>query len=321
MPANRLPLPLPPMSGGNVISIGAFDGVHAGHQALAARAAETARRTGGAAILYAFDPHPRAILRPGSEPSRLTTFEDRKALLLSAGADEVRRLEPTRALLALEPREFVREIVRADEAVAFVEGPDFRFGRNRSGTLETLEALGREFGFCVIRSDAVERTLMDYSVVRASSTLVRALLGMGRVADVACVLGRAYHISGVVRAGEGRGRAIGIPTANVESPTVLPADGVYAGIGRTADGKVHAAAINIGLRPTFGGGSRECEVHLLGYSGAIGTYGWNLRVEFHAFLREEMRFSGVEAVVGQIRRDLVRAERHVRPVMAERRCA
>lgn len=307
------------MSGGTVISIGSFDAVHLGHQMLVARARALAGPE-GTALIYAFDPHPSALLRPGTEPARLTTFEDRVRLLHDAGATEVRRLEPTSDLLNQEPREFIHHLVKQDHPRAFVEGCDFCFGRQKSGTIQTMRDLGSEFGFMVDCPEAREAALCDLSLVRVSSTLIRRLLTLGRVADAALLLGRPYHLSGRVTQGDQRGRTIGIPTANLEATTMLPGDGVYAGLAWTPEGERFPAAINIGVRPTFAGRGRTCEVHLAGWKGTIGAYGWNLRVEFHGFVREEMRFSGPAAAAAQIRRDVLRTQQLMSSGM-EQRCA
>ncbi len=307
------------MSGGTVISIGSFDAVHLGHQMLIARARALAG-SDGAVLIYAFDPHPSALLRPGSEPPRLTTFEDRMQLLRQAGVTEVRRLEPTPSLLNQEPREFIQHLVMQHHPTAFVEGCDFRFGRQKSGTISTMRDLGSEFGFKVDCPEAREAALCDLSLVRVSSTLIRRLLTLGRVADAALLLGRPYHLSGRVTRGDQRGRTIGIPTANLETATMLPGDGVYAGVAWTPDGQRFPAAINIGVRPTFAARGRTCEVHLVGWQGPIGAYGWNLRVEFHAFVREEMRFSGPATAAAQIKRDIHRIQELMNPGM-EQRCA
>lgn len=294
-----------------VLTIGVFDGVHRGHRALVERAREFADGHGGGAsvLAMAFDPSPRAVLVPGSEPARLTTFEQRADLLLEAGADEVMRLEPTAELLALTPERFVDEVLLPLRPVAVVEGSDFRFGAKRAGDVSTLERLGRERGFAVEVVGPVEVDLCDQSVVAASSSRVRWLLERGRVADAGCVLGRAYEMAGEVVGGDQRGRTIGFPTANLRSETMPPGDGVYACVATLEDGRTIPAAVNVGERPTFDGVERRVEAHLIGFTpdGASPEYGWTLRLAFVSRLRDQVRFGRVEALAAQLSRDVARA--------------
>jgi riboflavin kinase / FMN adenylyltransferase len=300
----------------SVITIGNFDGVHLGHAALVARARSIAESAGNGArvVAMAFDPHPLTMLRPEEAPARLTTFEQRAALLGREGADEVVRLEPTGNLLGLDPEEFVQGVVRDLEPVAFVEGMDFRFGRGRAGDVRLLAELGRQLGFVVEAVDPpVEVTLSDHTVVRASSRLTRWLLEHGRVIDAAIVLGRTYEIHGRVVRGEQRGRLIGFPTVNIESACMAPGDGVYGGAATLPDGRRLAAAISVGTKPTFGGTTRAVEAFLLdapteGESGAkriAGTpeYGWPIRLSFEHWIRDQVRFDSVGALLEQMARD------------------
>lgn len=257
----------------------------------------------------AFDPSPRAVLAPGSEPPRLTTFEERADLLLETGADEVMRLVPTPELLGLTPERFVDGVLMPLGPIAVVEGPDFRFGAKRAGEVSTLERLGRDRGFSVEVVGPVEVALCDQSVVTASSSRVRWLLERGRVADAGRVLGRAYEMVGEVVRGDQRGRTIGFPTANLEYDTMPPSDGVYACVATLEDGRSIPAAVNVGERPTFKGVERRVEAHLIGFTPESGSpeYGWTLRLGFVSRLRDQVRFGGVEALTAQLARDVSRA--------------
>lgn len=303
-----------------VITIGTFDGVHLGHTALVRRAvalSEGAGQGGARArvVVLCFDPHPMTKVRPEAAPARLTTLETRKRELLRLGADEVVRLEPTEELLGLAPEEFVRRLVDEYRPAWLVEGADFRFGRGRAGDVGTLAELGKNFGFGVEVVPSVEVALDDHTLVRASSTIVRWLVVQGRVKDAALVVGRPYELSGVVVRGDRRGRTIGYPTANLATECLLPADGVYAGVGVLADGRRFGAAVSVGTRPTFEGVGRRAEAFFLDAPAGgdadviegLPEYGWAMGLEFLAWLREDLRFDSVEGLVAQIDRDCARA--------------
>lgn len=307
-------LPFGPMSGGNVVTIGTFDGVHLGHQALVQRA-RTLAGDDGQVIVRFFDPHPLARLRPDAEPPRITTASQRVALLHEFGADSVICMDPTPELLAMTPDEFIAMIVDEDGPANMVEGPDFQFGKARAGTLDVLDMLADTHGFALDVVPPVIAVLSDHHEVTASSSMVRWLLSLGRVHDAGRLLARPYRISGDVRTGDKRGRTIGVPTANVESDNMLPGNGVYAGLARReGEDECYAAAINIGTRPTF---HRDpvptLEVHLLEYEGPLDDYGWRIEVDVLHFLREELRFSGIDAIKAQIQRDLERTRELVNP--------
>lgn len=257
----------------------------------------------------AFDPPPRAVLAPGSEPPRLTTFEQRADLLLEAGADEVMRLEPTPELLGLTPERFVDEVLLPLGPVAVVEGPDFRFGAKRAGDVATLAELGQSRGFATHVVEPVEVSLNDQTVVTASSSRVRWLLEQGRVADAGRVLGRAYELVGEVVRGDQRGRTIGFPTANVRSEQMPPDEGVYACVATLEDGRAIPCAVNVGERPTFDGTERRVEAHLIEYQRNHDEpeYGWPLRIAFVSRLRDQVRFGGIEQLTAQLSRDVQRA--------------
>jgi riboflavin kinase/FMN adenylyltransferase len=317
------------MAARSVISIGNFDGVHVGHAALL-RHARSLADAGGVAggvrvVALAFDPHPMTILKPAAAPAALMGFSRRAELLRSLGADEVIRLEATPEFLARSAEEFIAAKVEQYRPIAFVEGDDFHFGKGRAGNNRVLAGLGLRFGFEVHVVPPVEVVLSDHTVARASSSLARWLIGHGRARDAAQVLGRSHELHGVVRQGDRRGRTIGFPTANLETADLLPADGVYACVAVLPGGERLAAALNVGTRPTFAGVERRVEAHVIGAaregeSAAIrglAEYGWALRLEVHAWVRDQVRFASIDALTEQLHRDCGRVEAILRdPPMA-----
>ncbi|HVU63213.1 MAG TPA: riboflavin kinase [Phycisphaerales bacterium] len=305
-----------------MVTVGTFDGVHVGHRALVRRARDIAdRRPGARVVALVFDPNPLVVLRPEAAPPLLSTFEQRSAWLKAAGADEVVRLEPTPELLGETPEQFVDRTVASLRPIAFVEGNDFRFGRARAGTNAVLAELGRSRGFQVEVVQPVTAALNDHQIAPARSTTVRWLLSNGRVGDAATVLGRPYELHGVVVQGDRRGRTIGFPTANVRVSTMVPADGVYAAAATLPDGRELPAAVSIGTKPTFGERERAVEAFLLqpGQRGAkwatiagLPEYGWMLRLRLVAWVREQVRFHSLEALLEQMERDCDRCEEIVR---------
>lgn len=315
------------IDGRSVVTIGTFDGAHRGHRSLVERCvaaadrieSETGARPEVAALV--FDPHPMTYVRPEMAPPRLTTFEHRRELLRSFGADRVVRLEPTGSLMSRSPSGFVDWLAEELAPVWIVEGPDFRFGKGRAGDVAALSQLGAALGdgrgFGVEVAPELRVALNDHHVARASSSLVRWLVTHGRMADAALVLGRAYELDGVVTRGDRRGRTIGYPTANVETDGLLPADGVYAGWvdGRDASGvqRRMPAAISVGRKPTFTETARVCEAHVLDAArddvrlAGFEEYGWAIRVSFVGWLRDQVKFEGIEGLLGQMERDCARA--------------
>ncbi len=285
-----------------VISIGNFDGVHLGHQALIGRARELAGA--GQVVAVTFEPHPAVILRPGKAPVRLSGPEQRRELLLEAGADEVRELEPTPQLLDMDAEAFIFKLLEDGGFDAVVEGPDFRFARHRSAGLEELREIGARRGFQVEVIQPRLVTLEDRSEVRVSSSLVRWLLDHGRVVDAARTLGRPYRLAGTVVQGDQRGRTLGFPTANLDHGSqLLPADGVYAGLAHLPSGATRPAAVSIGTKPTFGRSDRIAEVHLIGHDGPVDDYGWTLRVDLKRWLRDQTRFDDIDDLLKRITLD------------------
>ncbi|KAA0216452.1 MAG: bifunctional riboflavin kinase/FAD synthetase [Leptolyngbya sp. PLA3] len=293
------------------VSIGNFDGVHLGHVALM-RAARGQVGPDGRVVAIAFDPHPASVLPGRTAPPPLTTFDRRAALLRQAGADEVVRLEPTLDVLRLHPENFLALVVERFSPGVFVEGQDFRFGRNRFGDITLLQAAGDVMGFSVLTVPSVDVELTDQTIVRASSTLARWLLNHGRIEDVAAVLGRPLRLKGPVQPGDQRGRTIGFPTANVGVTTALPGDGVYAARATLPDGSSRPAAVNIGRRPTFDNTRHLVEACLLDDRARpapldVGLYDWTLELDLLAWLRDQVRFPSLEALTGQLERDCARA--------------
>jgi riboflavin kinase/FMN adenylyltransferase len=302
------------MSPATAITIGNFDGVHLGHAALVA-AARTAVGAAGHVAVLCFDPHPVTVLRPEAYTGRLSTFQQRQAWLRELGADQVIRLSPTREFLSQTPEQFLDTVVREYQPQFIAEGRDFRFGRNRAGSIETLRVHESAHGFRTIVVDDVEAPLVDHSLVRGSSTMIRWLLQHGRVSDAAALLGRPYEIAGRVIRGDQRGRTLGVPTANLDhGDFILPADGIYSGFAQRPDGSCFSAAISVGTKPTFGSNPRVCEAHLIGFVGPLGEYEWPLRISFHRWLRDQLTYSSVEPLIDQLQRDIAAAHVVRRPL-------
>lgn len=289
-----------------VITIGNFDGVHLGHRKIVAHAAARAQEAGAIVKVLTFDPHPASVLRPGHEPLRLTSLQEKCELLRNAGADEVIVLAPTRELLALEPRSFIAKLVADHDPVAFVEGIDFRFGRGRAGDVMMLRTLGNELNFQTILVPDEEVAMSDHLLAPVSSSLIRWLLSHGRVVDASIALGRAFALRGKIVKGDQRGRTLGIPTANLDGASAigfaLPMDGVYAGLAQTSQGITKPAAISIGIKPTFAGKARTIEAHLLDFT--CDLYGQSLTLSVGRWLREQQSFPSLESLKSQLDRDV-----------------
>lgn len=285
---------------GAAVTIGNFDGVHKGHQALIRRTLEVADQAGLESVLVTFDPHPRLVVAPERGHVPLTTRRERMALLGAMGVRHVLELPFTPELAMLEPAEFVRLHLAPLPMRELVVGHDFTLGRGRSGSAEVLRSLGTELGFGVERLDPV---ICADGII--SSTRLRQCVAAGDVWLARRLLGRRYGYDGRVVKGEGRGRVLGFPTANfAPAGTLLPAEGVYATALRV-DGSWHAAVTNIGNNPTFDGKKLTVESFLLDYEGDL--YGKELRLEFAARLRGEKRFAGPEDLTAQIRLDVATA--------------
>jgi riboflavin kinase/FMN adenylyltransferase len=295
------------------VTIGNFDGVHLGHQALILRARELAAAApagDGQTAMVTFDPHPFAILRPDKPLLKLTTPPERLALAAALGVDVGVTHPFTAETARMEAHEFVELLVQNLGMKGLVVGPDFALGRNRSGDIPTLRAFGREFGFEV---EVVAPVEADGRIPRSSA--VRDLLQEGDVETAARLLGRPYAISGEVRLGDQRGRTIGVPTANVAPPAdkLLPANGVYATVARLctpAWAYSFPSVTNIGVRPTVDGFHHRVEAHLLHFPPPElpdNLYGQSLTLDLIARLRGETRFESLDALVAQIQADIRRA--------------
>ena len=289
-----------------VVALGNFDGVHLGHQVVLRRAVEEGSRRGVRVVAATFDPHPRAVLGVGGPPRLLTPLGVRREALVRYGADEVRVIAFDLALSRKSPREFVRDVLVGQiGAEAVVVGENFRFGHKAAGDVRDLAALMKEAGgeaYAVPVRGFGERG-------EISSTRIRALIAEGGVvAEAAALLGRPYVLRGEVVEGDRRGRAIGFPTANVLSDPValVPARGVYAGLARVGEEEeAYVACTNVGLAPTFGRAESRVEAHLLDFEGDL--YGQVVDVGFARRIRDEVRFSGVDELKAQIRRDVEQA--------------
>jgi riboflavin kinase / FMN adenylyltransferase len=301
------------LNGPTFLTIGNFDGLHRGHQALITqlqRAAAEDGRAGACTALMTFEPHPLALFRPDTPLQLLTSSQDRVELAGDLGVD-VGIIHPfNHETAGLSPRDFMQMLVDHLGLAALVVGPDFALGRNRSGTLDVLADLGEELGYRVIVIDPVAH---EGEEVR--SLAVRQHLQTGDVGRAARLLGRPYSVPGVVIPGDRRGRTIGVPTANLEIPAdrMLPADGVYATwtwLGKPEHSRRFASATNVGVRPTVDGRQHRVETHLFDFpppSESGDLYGRELTVQFVEWLRGEERFENLDALVAQIKSDLVRA--------------
>jgi len=288
---------LPDSVRGGAVTIGNFDGVHLGHARIIQHLTETAREMGGAAVVFTFDPHPVRLLRPAEAPPPLT-WTDRKAELLGElGVDVLIAYPTNEALLQLEPEAFFEQIVRnCLGARAMVEGTNFFFGHNRAGTVQRLRELTTSAG---IKLEVVEP--VDIGGQPVSSSRVRQLLAGGNVDLARSMLTRPYRVRGMVTHGAGRGAKIGFPTANLEAiDTLLPGDGVYAGMGHN-DGR-WPAAINVGANPTFGETTRKVEVHLIGCDETL--YGKPLELDFFSRIRDIQPFADVHDLQLQLASDV-----------------
>ena len=296
--------------GRSVITIGEFDGVHLGHQRIISRAAEAGRERGLPVVVITFDPHPDEVIRPGTHPPMLTSSRRRAELLASVGADAVFVLPFTLEFSRLSPDEFV-QLVLVDRlhAAAVVVGENFRFGHKAAGDVPLLANLGEKYEFV---AEGVPLLVAEEGLV--SSSTVRGRLDEGDVAGAAAMLGRPHRVDGVVVRGHQRGRALGFPTANLQTQphTAIPADGVYAGWLLTLDNEGHEterwpAAISVGTNPTFSDVvERTVEAYALDRDD-LDLYGVQAAIEFADRLRGNVRFDSVDSLIEQMRADVAEA--------------
>ncbi|HEX6523710.1 MAG TPA: bifunctional riboflavin kinase/FAD synthetase [Streptosporangiaceae bacterium] len=289
-----------------VATIGVFDGVHRGHQRIVAQAAKTASERRLPVVVITFDPHPDEVVRPGSHPPLLTTLRRLGELLAGMGVDALLVLPFDLEFSKLSPDEFVRVVLSERlHAAAVVVGENFRFGHKAAGDVALLGKLGEKYDFT---AEGVPLQAADG--VTISSSYTRERLAAGDVRGAALALGRPHRVDGVVVRGHRRGRALGFPTANLESPPhmAIPADGVYAGWLLTLglDGSETdrwPAAISVGTNPTFGGEDRSVEAYALDRDD-LDLYGVHAAIEFIGRLRGTVRFDSVEALIEQMRTDV-----------------
>lgn len=287
-----------------VLTLGNFDGVHLGHQAILARATARAESVGGRVAVLTFEPHPLVVLAPERAPAMLQSLHDRLETLRASGVSLTLLQRFTRRFAALEPEAFVTEFLLSRlELAHVVVGDNVKFGRNRAGSSETLRVLGAAHGFGVDVVGPV--TVADD---RVSSSRIRRAVQTGEVERARALIGRPYALRGRVVQGDRRGRLLGFPTANlhVRPGLVLPADGVYA-VEAEVEERRHPGVLNVGVRPTFGGRRRTIEAHLLDFDGDL--YRRWMRLDLVARLRGETAFSGPEALKTAIADDVAHARR------------
>lgn len=288
-----------------MLTIGAYDGVHLGHQAIIREVRRQAAEMGARSVVVTFDRHPASVVRPESAPRLLTDLDQKLELLAATGVDATVLVHFDQEQSNESPQSFVeRVLVGCLGAQRIVVGEDFHFGRQRSGNVTLLRELGAQHDFDVEPLTLVERE--DGVDEPLSSTAIRRALAGGQVEVAAAMLSRPFQARGVVVQGDQRGRTIGFPTANVEVPSAicLPADGVYAGWYIRPDGTRQACAINLGRRPTFYEHADHSllEAHLIDFTDDL--YGEHARVEFTNFLRSERKFDGIDALISQLKHDV-----------------
>jgi len=291
----------PPGWGRSVVTIGMYDGVHRGHQQIITAAVRRARELSLPSVVVSFDPHPSEVVRPGSHPPILTPPARKADLIEELGVDVLCVLPFTREFSRLAADEFVHLVLLERlHVAAVVVGENFRFGHRAAGDVPLLVALGRRFGFT-----AEGVALLSGDDVELSSTYVRACVAAGDMDRASRALGRPHRVEGVVVRGDRRGRDLGYPTANVQSPahTAIPADGVYAG-RLIRSGVELVAAISVGTNPTFSGAERRVEAFVLDFDGDL--YGEHVALEFVHRLRPMLRFDGVEELLVAMNDDVHR---------------
>lgn len=285
----------------SIITLGNFDGLHLGHQELIRMVIRRARETGGLSLVVTFRPHPLKILAPEKCPPLISIYEEKIALFEKLGIDVLVKIPFTREFSDMSPRDFVKDVLCGLlGAKEIYVGYNYRFGRGREGTIESLKELGREFGFSVVEVDQVS---LGGEVI--SSTKIRTLIRDGDVENAARLLGRTYAITGVVIRGDNRGKGLGFPTANIASKhDIIPSNGVYA-VWVYVREKYYNGIANIGMRPTFDKHERAIEVHLFDFNEDL--YGEEISLYFLRKIRDEKKFENADALVRQIHADITSA--------------
>lgn len=294
-----------------VVTIGVFDGIHRGHQALIGKTVEIAKARELPSVVLTFDPHPSEVIRPGSHPAQLTTLRRKAELVEELGVDVFAVLPFTPELMRLSAHEFVHEVlVDRLHAAAVVVGENFTFGAKAAGTVPVLQELGKRFGFVTYGAELQGESGEGHDTpeITFSSTYVRSCIDAGDVAAAAEALGRPHRLEGIVVRGDGRGHDLGYPTANLSTPrfAAVPADGVYAcWFSKSAEpGKRLPAAVSVGTNPTFSGRERTVEAFVLDVDEDF--YGQHVALDFVARLRGQIRFGSSAELVEQIDDDVVR---------------
>ncbi|KAF0134653.1 MAG: riboflavin kinase / FMN adenylyltransferase [Candidatus Saganbacteria bacterium] len=292
-----------------VVALGTFDGVHLGHKRILSDAVSYAKKHGLKSIAVTFNPHPQQIIIPERGLKLLTTLSERKELINALGVDEVITIKFTTGFQKLSYKEFAgKYLVKKIKAAVVFAGYDFAFGHNRSGGVDQLKNLGREFGFKVKIVKPVKETVpagrQEKHIVKSS--LIRNLISRGNFNHAIHLLGHPFQITGRVIHGVGRGGGLGFHTANlkIENHKLLPQHGVY--LGKTLGRK---CVVNIGARPTFGSGSVEIEAHILNFSKNI--YGKKIKLQLYKKIRDEIQFNDVEELKERIRKDIDILKRYV----------
>jgi riboflavin kinase/FMN adenylyltransferase len=286
-----------------VLALGNFDGVHRGHAKILDRLKRVANERGATSVVMTFDPHPPRIVRPDKAPPLLMTKAQKLEAIAAAGISGTAIVRFTQGVSQWDPEMFVQRVLVDWLRVAEVwVGANFLFGRDRAGNFSTLRSLGQVYGFKAEKIDPIR-----YKDFVVSSTRVRRLVGEGRVDEAGALLGHQYYIDGTVMHGDGRGRTIGFPTANLETENeLLPPHGVYATTTTTADGIVRPSITNVGVRPTVDASGRlVVETHVFHFDKDL--YGASVRVGFVQRLRDERAFESVDALKRQIGADCDRA--------------
>ena len=297
---------LPDAARGAVAALGNFDGVHRGHRAVIETACALGRDLDAPCAAAVFSPHPRTVFQPDAPPFALMTDGQRARALKAAGVGAVFHIPFDRAMAAMTPEQFVRDVLAEGLGLkGVVTGADFCFGKDRAGDAEALKALGARYGVTARIADAVK---IDGAPDKISSSTVRAALRDGDARAAAGLLGRPFAIEGVVSQGDQRGRLLGFPTANIALGEYLrPKFGVYAVIAHLPDGRTVPGVANLGSRPTVDGTEARLEAHLFDFEGDL--YGQQLEVELIDFIRPEQKFDGLDALTAQIAADSAMARK------------
>lgn len=304
-----------------VVTIGVFDGVHRGHAELISHAVKAGRSRGVPVVLMTFDPHPMEVVFPGSHPAQLTTLTRRAELVEELGVDVFLVMPFTSDFMKLTPERYIHELLVEDlHVLEVVVGENFTFGKKAAGNVEMLRKAGERLGFAVESMSLVTENLDPEhrdERVTFSSTYIRSCVDAGDVVAAAEALGRPHRVEGVVVRGDGRGRVLGFPTANVAPPmySAIPADGVYAAwftvlghgpvMGTVTPGERYQAAVSVGTNPTFSGRTRTVEAFVLDTEADL--YGQHVAVDFVSRIRGMEKFDRVEELVAEMKRDADKA--------------